>query len=865
MALLDLFVADMSQPNDAYPAGIDAQHQRAHRAVISMGHLFQGRSAPDYWLSRLLPGLRSTYLANPWDKIRGWMVVNRSPSSNRFVNGRVAIRKFQIYVLRQSTMTWQLLVDENPSDGNYYDGNVYTAQGPASKRVVSGVTEFKQSTNPNWTNIHVYGPTAAGINYGGDIIGIHARCEARLVLDDGAGPNDLATAQLLFNVGIDLYPTTASEVSNGAFEDANYVPGAGGSRFRLLTTDWGVYTFTTVLPASNPMPDRPLVETWGYTASAAERTMTEAFFRANPPPTDDVDPQPDTPALLLPATAQAGSVVRARFVTAAGAPVSGATVSWQAAAGGVVYGVTNDQGVAVVRLTTVGAFTLSASGGGVSASASIVVADAAVANAVASSETPTSWVLAGSGPTMTGGQADIYGGTRWGLFTQGSPSGGNPSAVQYETSSLLSTGRINGSVIVKRGNQDWVTLYVFGSTDAPHASARAWFNLATGQIGVAESLGSGANPLASIDPWGDGFYRISLSVDLTAGGGDSMLLLRVDNGNQAYTFPSGATVTLGAAMLSVGAPQQHLPTDLVTPVAIHPATLPMAQTGQPYGATIICAGVPPITWSIAGSLPAGVTADTGQTSTTLTLSSSSVVATSAATFTVNATDGTSSDSEPFTIPVGSTAVDPSGLAAAAANSDTINLTWGLNGAPATSTVVEAQWFIGGDWTAWAQVAEVGPAETAAVVSGLRPHTQCRFRVFQRTAMGQTGYTDVVTATTERLRVVVHFEPAAAGVTGCMVTVGRGASPGTGLLFPLQVIQAFTGIAFDGPVTWTQPGDEPRQYARITVDLAEQPPGAKLRDGDRIEMVVQGMDGSKVYQSKILHGTEPSGAVVIEEP
>lgn len=832
MALIDQFVSDMGLANDAQPVGISTSHLKAHRAVIAMGHLFQGRAAPGDWLNRLLENLRSQYTSNHWTKVRGWLVVNRSPSTNRFANARVAIRNFEMYALKQSIMSWSQIASGNPSGGDYYDDNVVNAYGSANVRANGSVYEFKASTNAGWNNIHIYGPDALGVN-GPDIIGLHARCEARLVLDDGGGVDDRSSANLLINLGPDLYPTDGSEVRFGDFKNAGYVPGSGGNRFRFLTNDWTLYTFSTVRPDVDPMPERPVVEMWTYTASAAERSMTESFFRAHPPPTGGVDPQPDTPALLMPASAQAGSVVRARLINAAGSPISGAAVVWQGAAGGVIYGgTTNGEGVVAVRVTTPGSYTLRATGS-VTASASITVTTAAVVNRITSSESPGSWGLVGASPasTMTTGQADIYGGTRWGKFKAGGFQSGNPPRVERSVASMLTTGRISAEMFVKRGTHDWIVLLVYGS-DSPHASARAWFNVNTGVLGAVETLGAAMNPVATIEPWGGGVFRLALSVETTAGGGSSIAQLRADSANQGFTYPANAEVYVGGWSLHLGASLPHIPTDLDTAVSINSKSLALAQTGQSYADTINCVGMAPITWSISsGSLPAGITANTGQASTTLTLSSASVTATSGSTFTVTATDANGSDSESFTIPVGATGNDPSGLTAAAVNSDTIHLAWIPSAPDATETVVQVRHAVGGGWSDWSEVATVAPSSTQYDVAGLMLGKQHEVRVYQRTPSGPTGYSNVASATTRRLYVDAFASVRALSQTGVDVQVFRAAPPGRAL--PLgDRIAYLTNQAF-GAAAVVVAGI---QQAPIRVELSEQtvPP---LRNGDRLSAIV----------------------------
>lgn len=833
MAFVDDIINDMALTVDAQPVGQSASMLQVVRAVIGMGRRLHSDAAPESWYntsnSGLRPDLSATYRNKGWwEKLQSWFVLKRTADSNRWANVELHLKEPELLAFRQSTGTWVLLGSGDFTWGDYYKPNLVEWIGPAPARNATGGGRiYTPSTDADKDNVHGGGPYFMVNGIASDIVCVHFRFKARLIKKDISGVDDIATAKLILTSGLDVYPNAWSSVGNLDFANANYVPSAGQCRYKYLSADWQTYAFTSVKPDYDPLPSRPLVDEITV-ATAAQRAVSETWLRANPPPDDGGDPAPSVATLRVPSSVQAGSVVRARFTNESGGPISGATVSWQGASGGVIYNATtNDQGVSVIRLTTYGSYTLTATDGTSTATASITATGSPVANFITASETPTSWARIGTGPTMTGGQVDIYGGTRWGLFTQGSPSGGDPSGVQVNIgSSMLTSGRISGEVFVKKGNQNWVALYVFGSTSGPHASARGWFNINDGSLGAVESLGVGTNAIGAIEPWGNGFYRISLSVEVTGGGGDSMMLLRVDTGNQAYAFPSGATVTLGGGMLHLGTVVPHLPTDLATAVSINPKALTTAFTGQPYGEMITCVGMPPITWSISsGSLPAGITADTGYQGTSLSLSATNVTAVSGTTFTVTATDGVTSDSESFTIPVGATAGDPSGLSGYVLNSDSVYLSWTLNGASATETVIEGRYNDGG-WTSWIQVASVAPDATSGTAKGLVPGRSYEFRVFQRTVSGQTGYSNSAAIATKRLIVeTVKVQGTARGVGSIRVAVWR--QDDTGKIHGAPVYQggghAFSNTLVDG-------------RAALQVDIpqdASQP----LRHGDLVVLAI----------------------------
>jgi hypothetical protein len=121
---------------------------------------------------------------------------------------------------------------------------------------------------------------------------------------------------------------------------------------------------------------------------------------------------------------------------------------------------------------------------------------------------------------------------------------------------------------------------------------------------------------------------------------------------------------------------------------------------------------------------------------------------------------------------------------------------------------------------------------------------------------------MTTVTMHRLLAYGHFDPDAAGVRNVSVSVGRGADPQLGVIFPTQLLRGLTGQNFDDALV-TYAG---KTYARMVVNLASQPTsGPKVYAGTMLDMVVSGMVNGKEHQSKILHGITPTGAIVVEVP
>jgi hypothetical protein len=109
---------------------------------------------------------------------------------------------------------------------------------------------------------------------------------------------------------------------------------------------------------------------------------------------------------------------------------------------------------------------------------------------------------------------------------------------------------ITGSMILKRGNTDWVRLTV--SDSALVDGGNGWFNLATGEKGAVTASGAGTNNSSSITSLGNGWYRCTITTTpnatYTAGG----MFIVSASANSSTTRVSGATYIVDYAQLEVG-------------------------------------------------------------------------------------------------------------------------------------------------------------------------------------------------------------------------------------------------------------------------------------------------------------------------
>lgn len=127
---------------------------------------------------------------------------------------------------RYSPITW----------ASYYQPDLIHWEGKA--HTVGGRYNYRYKND-----YPMHGGTAKVRIDGDDVLAVFAKMTARTVSDDS---ND---GTLLLSLGVDYYPDINASVENGDFETANYLPGAGGSRFIELSSEPRQYYFANIARA----------------------------------------------------------------------------------------------------------------------------------------------------------------------------------------------------------------------------------------------------------------------------------------------------------------------------------------------------------------------------------------------------------------------------------------------------------------------------------------------------------------------------------------------------------------------------------------------------------------------------------------
>jgi len=127
------------------------------------------------------------------------------------------------------------------------------------------------------------------------------------------------------------------------------------------------------------------------------------------------------------------------------------------------------------------------------------------------------------------------------LITEGSAN--NASTVQSYT--VTANATVSESVVLKRGNTDWVAVTLFNGSDF----IRTFVNLATGTLGTGGASGTGAFGSHAIASLGNGFYRVTLTGALI-GYTTYSIAIRTSSGDSTSNRAANGSFYAWAAMVN---------------------------------------------------------------------------------------------------------------------------------------------------------------------------------------------------------------------------------------------------------------------------------------------------------------------------
>ncbi|MUK31134.1 hypothetical protein GNP44_13735 [Aliivibrio fischeri] len=274
--------SSMALPNDAKLYNAPTTSGWASGATIVQG-IPRGDAAPSYWADEIID--KSMTTSEPWSGMTQWFTVFED-QKNTSRNVRVVIGDADMWLLQSTDGSMDPLTAEwvnvtvtkaQVNWAAYYSHNIikYIEDVPY-RRNADGLKEYELHTD----HYPLHGGTSKVEIDGENVLAAFVRMKAWLVPDKPQGKQDVATAKVLISTGADYYPTVNTSVSHGDLSNANYLPGAGGSRFQYLTTTPTWYYMGTVAPDDLSIVD----DNSPYIKSGGKTYLTKEEWYKNPPP-----------------------------------------------------------------------------------------------------------------------------------------------------------------------------------------------------------------------------------------------------------------------------------------------------------------------------------------------------------------------------------------------------------------------------------------------------------------------------------------------------------------------------------------------------------------------------------------------------
>lgn len=284
--VLSTITGAMVDNNDALIKNValdDTRGWLTTKGTITMGYFPRGDNAPNFWnptnMWTTSPDVPFTTNTRYWEIITPWFVTSKGvndASSNTLIN----ISGITIQLYDKTINAWRNLdtAGGNPTWGNYKDysnkGNV--DHGAAAYRLESDGSRSFRLRN-DWAAVHGGSIKFAfldSVASQADIGGVFVKLRAKLVVDNVNGVDDRYDAQVLIDVGADLWPdATATLASMGI----GFLPNVGISRFRLVTPRPQEFYMTAISPPNS-------VGHSTYYLGGGEVTMPKANFESHWPP-----------------------------------------------------------------------------------------------------------------------------------------------------------------------------------------------------------------------------------------------------------------------------------------------------------------------------------------------------------------------------------------------------------------------------------------------------------------------------------------------------------------------------------------------------------------------------------------------------
>lgn len=464
---------------------------------ISMGIRPNGDNTPSNWTPT------DTSLKNSvfWNGLFPWIAIY-SGVDHTATNTRVEISNFECFVYSKLQKAWvDLTTNDTKQPASELNMNyiMLNTSGSVNKRIeANGNVSYKLDS--------VRHPVKAWLApkriYGEDVGGIMITCQAKLILDDEFGTDDITagTAHLLLSVGADYRPDVTTNEADFTPEKS---PPALGSKFTLIT---GTNKTFYAVPLNPPgvintgsvwyaAGNRPHISTEWF-----ERNLPKSFFD-RPSIFDDAEYYAPLKTSLIPTRAVSGTPTFTRATVATVFTDENKLVT-------VPSGCARFHGARFIRNLFTRSEAFEASG----------------------------WNRLNL-DTITTGHTDPFGTTK-ARFIQVTTSAAN----SINTGSIGTIDNISGdeicfSIYIKAGNWNQYVIQI----QVPSKNVHQYFNLSSGTLGSVTTSGGATKLHSQLDDVGNGWYRIQLTAKFAQGDGTVTCTLRAvkTDGTISYGDPGG--------------------------------------------------------------------------------------------------------------------------------------------------------------------------------------------------------------------------------------------------------------------------------------------------------------------------------------
>ncbi|HUD03376.1 MAG TPA: hypothetical protein VMR51_01150, partial [Patescibacteria group bacterium] len=212
------------------------------KIIYDMNGPYEGclHGVPSYYSWVTYPDSSGAYPPSGMTAMTVWGLIYADCTTTEPSNVRIEMRNMESYYWSIGQQKWiRMQAQAQPGGAHYFED--FTGNTSISADLRSESDGGISTTMVTGYNFHFYPSNRGSLPANpGDVGGIFTTYQARLILDNPAGPNNLSSAKYLAESGADWWANLTIGFGSG---DNN--PGIGQGRFTYLTTNYTAINFWT--------------------------------------------------------------------------------------------------------------------------------------------------------------------------------------------------------------------------------------------------------------------------------------------------------------------------------------------------------------------------------------------------------------------------------------------------------------------------------------------------------------------------------------------------------------------------------------------------------------------------------------------